>query len=74
MSAVTIDIGQVDIHFDDIAEQLVSSCEEGDFLSELARQNESFAAESEDGAEKAFSLEFAKRLRELAAWFQENAK
>ncbi len=72
MSCVTIDIGDHDIHFDDIAEQVVSDCQEEEFLCELARQNDAIAAQCIDGSEKTFATEAAKRLRDLAQWFREN--
>lgn len=72
MSSVTIDMGDVDIYFDTIAEQVVSDCEEWDLLCELARQSERIGDLSEDATEKAFAFEAAARLRDLAKWFKEN--
>lgn len=72
MSCITFDM-EHEVSFDVIAEQVVADCLEGDLLCELARQNEAFVGQSKDGTEKAFALEFAKRLRELAKWFEDNA-
>lgn len=71
-NCITLDLGSHDIYFDDIAEQVVSDCEEDAFLCELARQNEKIAQQSSDDAEKSFAIEAGKRLRELAKWFAEN--
>ena len=72
MSCVHLDIGSIVIYFNDIAEQVVSDCEEEAFLRELARQSESIATQSNSEVEKTFAAEAATRLRDLAEWFRVN--
>lgn len=72
MSSVRVPVEDQDVDYDVIAEQLARDCEEDAFLCALAQQNDAIATQSTDATEKAFSVEAARRLRELAAWFTEN--
>lgn len=72
MTVASIDLGHVDIYFDDIAERAVEDCTESDMLVALASENERISRDSGDSEERAFATEAARRLRELAKWFEEN--
>jgi hypothetical protein len=72
MSCVSVDIGSVDIYFESITEDIVRDCTEHDLLNSLASAENSFAMATHLGHEKEFCLEAARRLRELADWFENN--
>lgn len=70
--SVSIDIGTVDVPFRAIAESVITDCDEADLLVALAEESAALGKHSDDETEKAFALEAAKRLRDLATWFEEN--
>lgn len=69
MVTVSVD---VDVELDDVLEEAVRNCNEDEVLDALARWNTRMAQESGDATEKAFAVDAAKRLHELAKWFREN--
>lgn len=70
--SVAINVGEIEVPFRVLAELIVSACDESDFLEALAEESLAIAKQSEDGPEKAFAVEAAKRLRKLATWFEEH--
>lgn len=72
MSCVSLDLGSHDIYFDVIAEQVVSDCEEAEFLCELARQNESGCVNSLGTVLALVRDASQRRARTPSQWFKEN--
>lgn len=71
MSYVTI-VRHQKIHYTDVAPEIVENCDESGFLAILADENDIIASNTEDESEKAFAVAAARRLRELAKWFEDN--
>lgn len=69
---ITVDIGHVDVYYEQVAEQLVSDCDEDEFLRELACHVRKVGSQSKDEVEKQFCAEATTRLFELADWFKKN--
>jgi hypothetical protein len=73
MNSISVDMGQVDIYFDQLAEGIVSNGAEGEILHALALELKSTAHRSRDEAEKAFCLKAAEQCANLQLWFRDNA-
>jgi hypothetical protein len=73
VSAITIDVGQVDLYFSDIAEHVSHDSLEDELLHALAEQLEKDAEVTKREGERIYCAEAARRLRELADWMRESA-
>lgn len=72
MSSVSLDMGSIDIYFNNLVPEIVSDCTEEDLLRDLADAEEEFGKNCVESKEKEFCSEAAKKLRELADWFKIN--
>lgn len=72
MTSISVDVGSVDIYFDDIVTLIIDDCKEDEFLDELARHETDISKKCKDEREIAFFAEAGKRMHELAKWIREN--
>jgi hypothetical protein len=73
MTSINIDIGSVEVFFDDLAGDVVDNQAETDLLFAMAAHCEHAAAGCEDAQERDFFSGAAARYRELAKWLEENS-
>jgi hypothetical protein len=73
MNCICIDVGSVDLYFDDIAGTVVDNQSESDLLCAMAAKCEHAAAGCKDAQERDFVSGAAARYRELAKWLEENS-